>query len=99
MNIRLVKALLALVLIGILAFGSASLFFKGKTIGSFLQLVGAVCLVIVVLTHLCEALNLFPRMGWGDEHSVGHYLDLMATLLGLTLFPIGYLLYSLSKQR
>jgi hypothetical protein len=30
---------------------------------------------MVVLTHLCEALHLFPWMHWGLENSVGHYLD------------------------
>lgn len=29
------------------------------------------------------------------EHSVGHYLDLWGAVLGLTLFPIGYLLHAL----
>ena len=66
--------------------------------GSFLQLAGAGCLVIVVLTHFCEGLGLFPWMHWGDEHSIGHYLDLVSAVLSLILFPIGYLLYALSKQ-
>ena len=44
---------------------------------------------MVVLTHLCEALGLFPWMHWGLEDSFGHYLDLSSAVLGLTLFPIG----------
>jgi hypothetical protein len=60
MNIALLKALLAMVPISVLTFGSGILFRRGRTLGSFLQLVGAGCLVIVVLTHLCEALHLFP---------------------------------------
>jgi len=63
------------------------LFLKGKTVCSFLQLLGAGCQVVVVLTHLCEALHLFPWMQWGSEHSVGHYLDFWSAVLGLTLFP------------
>ncbi len=27
-------------------------------------------------------------MNWGDEHSVGHYLDFGSAVLGLTLFPV-----------
>lgn len=56
----------------------------------FMQLVGASCIVLVVLTHVCEALRLFPAMHWGLEHSAGHYLDLVGAVLGLTLFPAGY---------
>ncbi len=54
--------------------------------------------MVVVLTHVSEALHLFPWMQWGLEHSVGHYLDLSGAVLGLTLFPIGYLLHVLTKQ-
>ena len=60
---------------------------------SCLQLIGAGCLVVVVLTHVCEALHLFPWMHWGDEHSIGHYVDLGGAVLGLALFPVGYLLH------
>jgi hypothetical protein len=78
--------------------GSAVLFFRAKTLGSFLQLLGAGCLVLVVLTHLSEALNLFSRMNWGRPHSIGHYLDFWSAILGLTLFPVGYLLHVLTKS-
>jgi hypothetical protein len=98
LSITLVKALVATVPIGILLFGSVVLFLRGKTLGCFLQLLGAGCLAIVVLAHICEALHLFPWMRWGDEHSVGHYLDFASAVLGLTLFPAGYLLHALSKQ-
>jgi hypothetical protein len=65
----------------------------------FLQILGAGCLVVVVLTHICEALHLFPWMDWGLEDSVGHYVDLSSAVLGLTLFPVGYLLHALTGQR
>ena len=64
-----------------------------------LQLVGAGCLMLVVLTHVAEALHLFPWMQWGMEHSVGHYLDLFSAIFGLTLFPIGYLLHAFAERR
>jgi hypothetical protein len=48
--------------------------------------------MIVVLTHIAEALHLFPFMGWGDAHSAGHFLDLTSAVLGVTLLPLGYLL-------
>jgi hypothetical protein len=53
---------------------------------------------MVVLTHLCEALHVFPRTQWGSQHSAGYYLDLWSAVLGLTLFPIGYLLHALTKR-
>jgi len=78
--------------------GSLLFFVREKILSSFLQLVGAGCLVVVVLAHLCEALQLFPWMHWGSKHSVGHYLDLGSAVLGLTLFPIGYLLRALTQR-
>ena len=65
-------ALAALVPACMLFAGSAVLFFRGKTVCSFLQLLGAGCLVVVVLTHVSETLSLFPWMHWGLEHSAGH---------------------------
>lgn len=99
MNGTLLKALFALVPTAMLFSGSVVLVFKEKTLLCFLQLLGAGCLVVVALTHLCEALHLFPWMHWGLEDSFGHYLDLSSAVLGLTLFPIGYLLHALVKQR
>ena len=98
MNATLSKALVALVPAGILFICSVFLFLRERNLGSFLQLLGAGCLVVVVLTHLCEALHLVPWMHWGLEHSAGHYLDLGSAVLGLTLFPIGYLLHALTKR-
>jgi len=98
MNVTLLKALVALLPACMLFSGSVVLFFRGKTVCSVLQLLGAGCLVLVVLTHVSEALQLFPSMHWGLEHSVGHYLDFWSAVLGLTLFPIGYLLHALTKR-
>ncbi len=98
MNVTPLKALVALVPTSMLLSGSVVLFLKGKTVSSFLQAFGAGCLVLVVLTHVSEALRLFPSMRWGFGHSVGHYLDFGSAALGLTLFPMGYLLHALTKQ-
>jgi hypothetical protein len=99
MNVTLVKALLALVPTCLLFSGSVVLISKGRTVWSFLQFIGAGCLVIVAVTHVFEALDVFPRMHWGLEDSLGHYLDLLSAVLGLTLFPAGYLLHALAAQR
>ncbi len=76
MNATLLKALAALLPACVLFFGAMLLFVRGKSVDAFLQLFGAACLVVVILTHVCEALHLFPSMRWGLEHSMGHYLDL-----------------------
>lgn len=94
----MLSALATLLPACILVLGSVVLFLRGKTVSSLLQLFGAVCLLLVVLTHVCEALQLFPFMQWGLEHSMGHYLDLWSAIFGLTLFPIGYLLHALTKK-
>ena len=93
--ITFIKALVAFVPAGMLFSGSLILFLKGKTVSSLLQLLGAGCLLVVVLTHVSEALHLFSWMHWGLERSVGHYLDLGSAVLGLTVFPFGYLLHAL----
>jgi hypothetical protein len=98
MNVTLLKSLIALLPTCALFAGSVILFLRGKTPYIFLQLLGSGCLVIVVLTHVSEALNLFPRMHRGLENSVGHYLDLSTAVLGFTLFPVGYLLHALTKR-
>src|SRR5438874_7181207 len=98
MNVILLKALMAFVPVGILFAWSLISFLHGKTVCSFLQLLGAGCLVVVVLTHVSEALHLFPWMHWGLEHSAGHYLDLWSAVLGLTLFPVGYLFHALDLK-
>ena len=98
MNATLLKALLAFVPGTMLLAGSIALFRKMRSAGSLLQLAGAGGIMLVILAHICEALQLFSWMGWGLENSPGHYLDLAGALLGLTLFPIGYLLYAIGGR-
>lgn len=74
------------------------MFIREKRLWSVLQLLGSAGFVTVVLVHLCEAFQIFPGMHWGEEYSVGHYLDLSSAILGMTLFPVGYLLHALTIQ-
>jgi hypothetical protein len=92
LNFALLKALAALIPVGMLCVGSAVTCIKERTFPSALQLFGASSLVMVVLTHVCEALGLLPWMGWGDPLSAGHYLDMASAVIGLSLLPLGYLL-------
>jgi Ca2+/Na+ antiporter len=98
MNITLLKALVALIVACVLLFWSGVSFVQGRTKWSFVQFLGAGFLVMVALTHICEALTLLPWMHWGQPDSVGHYLDLSSAILGLTLFPIGLLCAKLSRR-
>ena len=98
MNPTLLRAVVALVPACMLFSGAIVLFSRRKTVSSFLELLGAGCLVLVVLAHFSEALQWFPWMHWGGEHSAGHYLDLSSAILGLTLFPTGYLLSALPRH-
>jgi len=90
-------ALIALIPASLLFSGSLVLFIRERSVASVLQLLGAACLLVVVLSHLCEAFHLFPSMHWGREHSVGHYLDFWSAAVGVTLFPIGFLFHALSR--
>ena len=95
----LIRAFVGLVPVCILLSGSVVLFLRTKTIYAFLQLLGAGCLVVVILSHILEAFHVFPWMQWGAEQSVGHYLDLGSAVLGFALFPLGYLLHALQLRR
>lgn len=95
MNPTLVKSLLAFLPVSMLLAGSLNLVLNRKSFSALLQLSGAAFLTIVPLTHVCEALGLFPVMQWGQQHSAGHYLDFCSAVLGFTLFPLGYLFHTL----
>ena len=69
-----------------------------RSVGLNFQLFGAGCLVVVVLTHVCEARHIFPWMGWGLKHSAGHYLDLSSAILGLALLLAGSYLQLLEAK-
>jgi hypothetical protein len=93
------KLAIALVPASILLCGSVVLFRTQRSVWVSLQLIGSGFLVIVVLTHICEALRAFDWMRWGMEDSIGHYLDLGSAVLGVTLFPTGYCLYALTIRK
>jgi succinate dehydrogenase/fumarate reductase cytochrome b subunit len=86
----LTKALVLFVPVSLLLAYSIAEFGRHRT-PSLLQILGAACLVVVVLTHIAEALRL-SGVGWGEPHSVGHYLDLTSAVLGVTLLAIAVVL-------
>jgi hypothetical protein len=98
-NVTLLKSILALVPTSVLLAGSVRVAANRRTLAAALQLIGAACLVVLVLTHVAEALQILAWMRWGAEDSSGHYLDLASAILGLTLFPAGYALQAFAAQR
>ncbi len=69
------------------------------TIGRLLLLFGSACVIIVVVTHIAEAFHLLPMMGWGLPNSVGHYLDLVSAVVGVTLLATAAALWALRSLR
>ena len=98
MNVTLIKALVALAPTFMLFSGAVFLYARTKTTSSLIQVLGSASLIVVVLSHVCESLDLFPSMRWGAEDSIGHYLDFSSAVLGLTLLLIGYLPHALAKR-
>ena len=64
MNATLLKALLALVPTLLLLAGAILVFLRERGTSALLQLLGAASLVLVVLAHICEGLDLFLAMRW-----------------------------------
>ena len=98
MSATLLKSLIAFIPAVMLLFGAILLLRKDRRASSLLQLLGAISFLLVIFVHIFEALQWFPAVGWGQEHSVGHYLDLAGATLGATLFPLGYFLHARERR-
>jgi len=61
-------------------------------------LLSALCFVGVATMHVFEALGIFPAAGWGQPHSLGHYLDLSTAMLGATLLVTATLLFLIRRR-
>jgi hypothetical protein len=53
--------------------GSMVMFLRSRKTALFLQLFGAGCLLVVVFTHVLEALHLFPSMPELGTESPGDF--------------------------
>lgn len=82
------KAIAALVPTLMLLVGSTLQLSRRKGTAAVFQLIGAACLIVVVIAHLCEALGWFPWMHWGLEHSVGTILISWPPLEGWRYFQL-----------
>ncbi len=71
---------------------------RGRSTAARLLLLGAACLVVVVLTHVAEALHIFAFMGWSQPDGAGHYRDLTGTIQGCMLLAAGLLAAALDHH-
>jgi len=54
-----------------------------------LQILGAICLAIVLFADAAGAFHLFPSVGWGKPDSIGYYLDIVFGIFGSILIVVG----------
>ena len=64
----------------------------------FFQLLGSGCLVVVVLTHLCEVLHVFSWMHWGSSTAPGTIL-ISGVLFLVSLCFLEVICSAATKQR
>ena len=89
MSGSLAKAIVIAAPVSLLLAWSLWTFTVTHTSAALLRLVGATCLVVVVVVHVAEAMHWFPGMGWGQPDSAGHYIDLTSAVLGMSLLSAG----------
>ena len=99
MNAPILKGTLALVTACVFFAVSAAAFLTRRNLGSALQALGLGCFGVMALTHVFEKFSILPELGWGRPHSVGHFIDLVAALLGVTLVTTGFLLWRRDHHR
>ena len=92
MSAPVLKGLLALAGASVFLGVSAALLLTRRDTGSTLQALGLACFGVMALTHVFEAFSILSAFGWGQPHSVGHFVDLVAALLGVTFVTSGFLL-------
>lgn len=71
MSGSLAKAIVIAVPVSLLLAWSLWTFTVTHTSAALLRLVGATCLVVVVVVHVAEAMHWFPGMGWGQTDKRG----------------------------
>jgi hypothetical protein len=99
MDAAVLKGLLALAGACVFLAVSAALLLTRRGLASALQALGIGCFGVMALTHVFEAFSILPALGWGQPHSVGHLIDLVAALLGVTFVAMSFLLWRRKQHR
>ena len=93
MTAAVIKGLLALAGASIFLAVSAALFVTRRDLGAALLATGIGWFGVMALTHFFESFSILPAFGWGQPHSVGHFIDLAAALLGIVFVTLGFLVH------
>ena len=99
MSASVLKGLLALTAACVFLGVCAVLFLTRRGLSSALQALGIGCFGVMALTHVFENFSILPELGWGRPHSVGHFIDLVAAVLGVTLVTTSFLLWRRGHHR
>ena len=94
MNAAVLKGVLALSGACVFLCASVALLWTRRGFVSVLLALGLGCFSVMALTHVFEAFSILPKLGWGQPHSVGHLIDLVAALLGVTFVTTSFLVRS-----
>jgi hypothetical protein len=99
MSAAALKGILALAACCVFLAVSVTLFLTRRGVVSALQALGIGCFGIMALTHVFEAFSVLPGFRWGQRHSIGHLIDLVAALLGVTFVVTSFLLWRWKQHR
>jgi len=97
-NATILKGLLALVGACVFLGVAVSLLVTRRSFGSVLLALGLGCFGVMALTHVFEAFSILPALGWGKPHSAGHFIDLVAALLGVTFVMTSFWLEGVRRD-
>jgi hypothetical protein len=78
---------------------SVAILLTRRGLFSALQALGLGCFGVMALTHVFEAFSILPALGWGQPHTVGHRIDLVAALLGVSFMTTSFLLWRRDHRR
>lgn len=93
MNATVLKGLLALAAVCVFLAVSAAVFVTRRGLASALLALGIGSFAVMALTHVFESFSILPAFGWGQPHSVGRLIDLVAALLGIAFVTTGFLIH------
>jgi hypothetical protein len=85
----MLKSIFALALAGVSLVASVTHWRRHRSFPAVLFVGAASCFTVVAIAHLFEAFSILPVAGWGQQRSVGHYIDLSAAVLGASFALAG----------